>query len=100
MSTAQKNEDFDHPGQSGFTHARPTFYRPRFCFDSESFRYLVSLKNEIDCNNDEQKREYEMSWSTSTSLRESNRLVNYVATQLQIYSSYNQWQSVKNMKTI
>jgi hypothetical protein len=96
MSTAQKNEDFDHPGQSGSTHARPTFYRPRFCFDSESFRYLVALKNEIDCNDDEQKREYEMSWSTSTSLKESNRLV----TQLQIYYSYNQRQSVKNMKTI
>ncbi|CAF4064871.1 unnamed protein product, partial [Rotaria sordida] len=72
-----------------FTNSRSTFYTPgdtapllkkmlnslsignvpfkkenTFCFDSESFRYLVALQNGISFNNDE-KHEYEMSWSTS-----------------------------------
>jgi ribosome biogenesis GTPase A len=101
-----------------FTNARPTFYTPgdtapllkamlsnfsigdipfkkenTFCFDSESFRYLVALKNGI--NFDElDRKEYEMSWSTS--LKESNRLVSYVTTELQTYSSHKQRQSAKN----
>jgi hypothetical protein len=64
-----------------------------FCFDSESFRYLVALKNGIHFNELDRK-EYEMSWSTS--LKESTRLVSYVATELQTYSLHKQRQSVKH----
>ncbi|CAF5073755.1 unnamed protein product, partial [Rotaria magnacalcarata] len=71
-----------------FTSARSTFYTPGdtapliktvlsslsignvsfskknvFCFDSESFRYLVARQNKIRFDNNE-KEEYEMSWKT------------------------------------
>ena len=87
-----------------FTNARSTFYTPgntapllrtmldslhiqdipfkkenTFCFDNESFRYLVALQNGIQFTDEEQK-EYEMSWSNSSN--ESNRLVNYIITDL------------------
>ncbi|CAF4978088.1 unnamed protein product, partial [Rotaria sp. Silwood1] len=77
--TAQRNIIFC------FTNARSTFYTPgntapllktmlaslstnnisfkqenTFCFDSESFRYLVALRNEIEFI-DEEKKEYQMS---------------------------------------
>jgi len=91
-----------------FTNARANFYTPgntasllramldslsindipfrkenTFCFDNESFRYLVALQNGIRFNNDEEKYEYELSWLTS--LKESKRLVSYVNTQLKAW---------------
>jgi GTP-binding protein EngB required for normal cell division/cytidylate kinase len=102
-----------------FTNARPSFYSPgdtarllktmlksplmvdipfkkenTFCFDNESFRYLVALKNGIDFPDDGQKHEYEMSWSTS--FKESNRLVSYVNDQLKAYSLSHNQQSNKH----
>ncbi|CAF4716781.1 unnamed protein product, partial [Rotaria sp. Silwood2] len=83
-----------------FTNARSTFYTPgntapllktmlasssmsdiafkkenTFCFDNESFRYLVALRNRISFTHEE-KHEYEMSWSTS--VKESNSLIDYI----------------------
>ena len=83
-----------------FTNARATFYTPGntgpilkkmltslpdvnvqlrkdncFCFDSESFRYLVALENGIaftDCDRDE----YEKSWTKSVA--EAERFVHYI----------------------
>ncbi|CAM4945824.1 unnamed protein product [Rotaria socialis] len=85
-----------------FTNARSTFYAPgntapllktmlaessmsditfkkenTFCFDSESFRYLVALENRIPFTLNE-KREYELSWSTSA--KEATRLIDYIRT--------------------
>jgi GTP-binding protein EngB required for normal cell division len=102
-----------------FTNARSTFYTPgdtapllknmlksysmsdipfkkenTFCFDNESFRYLVALKNRIHFNNDEEKQEYEKSWSIS--LKESNRLVSYISNQLSECPLHNQRQSIKH----
>ncbi|CAF1333113.1 unnamed protein product [Rotaria sp. Silwood1] len=101
-----------------FTNARSTFYTPgntapllkamlasssindisfkkenTFCFDSESFRYLVALQNEIKFNAEE-KQEYEISWSTS--VRESNRLINYISKELNAYRIDKGWQSIKH----
>jgi hypothetical protein len=64
-----------------------------FCFDSESFRYLVALQNGIQFD-EEDKHEYELSWKTSVS--ESNRLLNYVHTKLNVYPLHNEWQSNKH----
>jgi GTPase SAR1 family protein len=50
-----------------------------FGFDNESFRYLVAVKNGIRFNS-EDKAEYTMSWSES--VKESNRLLEYIRTQL------------------
>ena len=101
-----------------FTNARSTFYTPgntapllrtmldslhiqdipfkkenTFCFDNESFRYLVALQNGIQFTDEEQK-EYEMSWSNSST--ESNRLVNYIITDLPRYSLRREQQSMKH----
>lgn len=46
-----------------------------FYFDNESFRYLVALQNGIRFN-DQEKQQYETSWSTS--VIESNRLIDYI----------------------
>jgi hypothetical protein len=46
-----------------------------FCFDSESFRYLVSLQNQIPFS-DRDKEDYEMSWAKSVT--EANRFVQYI----------------------
>jgi GTPase SAR1 family protein len=100
-----------------FTNARSTFYTPgntapllrtmlnslsikdipfnkknTFCFDNESFRYLVALQNGIQFD-DAEKHEYENSWSTSVD--ESNRLLSYVRTQLNTYPLRHGGQSVK-----
>jgi hypothetical protein len=97
-----------------FTNARSTFYTPgntapllramldslsindipfkkenTFCFDNESFRYLVALQNGIQFDADE-RHEYEASWTTS--VKESNRLLNYVHTQLNMYSLHEKLQ--------
>ena len=83
-----------------FTNARSTFYTPgdsgpllrrmlnssstvnvpftkenTFCFDSESFRYLVALQNGISFQHLE-REEYEKSWTRS--VMESQRLIHYL----------------------
>ena len=80
-----------------FTNARSTFYAPgntapllkkmltavegsrvemkkenTFCFDSESFRYLMAVQNGVTFR-EEEKSEYEKSWITS--VKEANRLI-------------------------
>jgi hypothetical protein len=80
-----------------FTNARSTFYTPgdtapllkkmlaslpmadvpfkkdnTFCFDSESFRYLVALQNGISFK-DLDRQEYEMSWTNS--VMQANRFI-------------------------
>jgi hypothetical protein len=101
-----------------FTNARATFYNPgdtapllkkmldslpirdipfkkenTFCFDSESFRYLVALRNGIEFNQ-EDKQEYGTSWSTS--VKESNRLIDYIRAKLIIHPMQGEWQSIKH----
>ncbi|CAF0810636.1 unnamed protein product [Adineta ricciae] len=83
-----------------FTNTRSTFYTPgdtarvlkqflaflpgkqapftkqnTFCFDSESFRYLMAIQNDIQFHTDQQ-RECNESWSRSTT--EARRLLNYI----------------------
>jgi len=104
-----------------FTNARANFYTPgntasllramldslsindipfrkenTFCFDNESFRYLVALQNRIRFNNDEEKYEYELSWLTS--LKESKRLVSYVNTQLKACPLCTERKSIKHVQ--
>ena len=101
-----------------FTNARSTFYSPgdtapllksmlksltigdipfakenTFCFDSESFRYLVALTDGISFK-EEDKQEYAMSWSIS--VKESNRLIDYVRTKLVLYPQKSDWQSPRH----
>ena len=101
-----------------FTNSRSTFYTPgdtapllkatlvessmkdipfqkenTFCFDSESFRYLVALRNDITFTEDDQ-REYGVSWSTS--MKESHRLINYIEKNRLMYNLNNGWQSIKH----
>jgi len=83
-----------------FTNSRSTFYAPgntgpllremlstlpnntvsfkkenAFCFDNESFRYLVALQNGISFSELDRK-EYEKSWSTS--VVQSKRFIDYI----------------------
>ena len=101
-----------------FTGARSTFYSPgdtapllkamladssmkgisfqkqnTFCFDSEAFRYLVALQNDMTFTEADQQ-DYEMSWTTS--MKESNRLVKYIDENLHRYHLKNGWQSIKH----
>ncbi|CAF4089087.1 unnamed protein product, partial [Rotaria sp. Silwood2] len=101
-----------------FTNARLTFYTPgntasllktmlvsalmdnisfkkenTYCFDSEAFRYLVALQNGIPFA-DEEKEEYQMSWSTS--VKESNGLMDYINKELTEYRIENEWQTIKH----
>mgnify|MGYP001034389244 FL=1 len=101
-----------------FTNGRSTFYTPgdtapllktmlnslsikdipfgkenAFCFDSEAFRYLVALRNDIPFS-DAAEREYQQSWSVS--VKESERFVNYIAKQTAIDLTNREWQSVKH----
>ena len=46
-----------------------------FCFDSESFRYLIALKQGISFD-DAERSEYETSWIKS--VNECNRLLHHV----------------------
>ncbi|CAM4938933.1 unnamed protein product [Rotaria socialis] len=100
-----------------FTSARSTFYTPGdtapliktvlttlsignvpfskknvFCFDSESFRYLIARQNKIRFDNNE-KEEYERSWKTSVS--ESKRLIEYIRKDITVYPIDNNLQSMK-----
>lgn len=84
-----------------FTNARSTFYRPGdtlpalrkmlsrsrdvdikltketiYCIDNESVRFLAALNQKIQFD-DEQKKQYAISWKTSA--KETKRLVDYVS---------------------
>ena len=83
-----------------FTNARSTFYAPgntapllkkmlttmesgsvelkkenAFCFDNESFRYLMAIRKEVQFSKEEES-DYEKSWITS--VKESNRLMDHL----------------------
>jgi predicted GTPase len=112
--TARKNVIFC------FTNARSTFYTPgdtspllkamladssmsdipfkkdnTFCFDSESFRYLVALRNKITFSDDDE-REYRTSWSTS--VKESTRAIDYINENLTVHPIENELQSIKQVQ--
>ncbi|CAF1318936.1 unnamed protein product [Rotaria sp. Silwood1] len=101
-----------------FTNSRSTFYTPgnttsliqhmissfsisdipfqkknTFCFDNESFRYLVALENKIQFNNDE-KQEYQISWLNSTN--EAYRLIRYIRKKLSPYHIPNKFESIRS----
>jgi uncharacterized protein (DUF488 family) len=57
-----------------------------FCFDSESFRYLVALQNKIEFSELE-RNEYEMSWIKSVT--DANRLIRYIHKNLTAYRMSN-----------
>ena len=63
-----------------------------FCFDNESFRYLIALKNGIKFD-DYQKDEYQQSWVTSVT--ESNRLLLYICNELKAYPQ-SEWRSIEH----
>jgi hypothetical protein len=63
-----------------------------FCFDNESFRYLVALQNRISFN-EADKHEYEMSWLNS--VKESNRLLEYINKKLPVYHMQDGRPSIK-----
>ncbi|CAF0782225.1 unnamed protein product [Adineta steineri] len=63
-----------------------------FCFDNESFNYLVALQNHIPYN-DQDKQEYETSWINS--VREANRLIRYIRKNLIPYPIPNEWECIK-----
>ena len=102
-----------------FTNARSTFFAPgntrqllkalfksiptinipfekknTFCFDSESFRYLVAIRNFIKFNAAE-RNEFEQSWLRSTA--ESKRLYNFLCNQ-SAYRQNIEWQSSKHAR--
>jgi hypothetical protein len=87
-----------------FTNSRATFYTPgntgplvknlleslpiknvsftkqnTFCFDSESFRYLVAIRNNIEFSPSEEK-DYKDSWEKSST--ESKRFLEYIRTKM------------------
>jgi GTPase SAR1 family protein len=87
-----------------FTNSRATFYTPgntgplvknlleslpiknvsftkqnTFCFDSESFRYLVAIRNNIEFSPSEEK-DYRESWEKSSA--ESKRFLEYIRTKM------------------
>ncbi|CAF1116537.1 unnamed protein product [Rotaria sordida] len=101
-----------------FTNSRSTFYTPgstapalktlleslpmktmsltkenTFCFDSESFRYLVARLNKIDFKNIEEE-EYNDSWEKSCS--ESNRLLKHIRTKMPVGIVPNESRSMKH----
>ena len=100
-----------------FTSARSTFYTPgdtapllktilhslptkdvpfrkynTFCFDNESFRYLVALQNSIPFD-DQDRQEYKMSWVKSVD--ESKRLYRYIDEDLLPCHRQDDYQSMK-----
>jgi GTPase SAR1 family protein len=100
-----------------FTNARSTFFAPgntrpllktffdsfpemdiplkksnTFCFDSESFRYLVAIQNEFVFDSSE-RGEFEQSWIRSVS--ESKRFRNFLI-ELSPYRKTEEWQSIKD----
>jgi len=102
-----------------FTNTRGTFYSPgntgpllrqmlndlpikqipfgklnTFCFDSESFRYLIARLDGVAFD-DFQRKEYEQSWTVS--MEESNRFLSHICTQLKPYVRKN-WQSIEHAR--
>ncbi|CAF4034811.1 unnamed protein product [Rotaria sp. Silwood1] len=68
-----------------------------FCFDSEAFRYLVALTNQIEFD-EYQKKEYQQSWTSS--FKESTRLLEYLCgDQLEPYSQ-TKWKSIEHARLI
>jgi hypothetical protein len=65
-----------------------------FCFDSESFRYLIALEDGIKFD-DDQKDEYKQSWISS--VNESNRFLQYICSELKSYPKKN-WQSIEHAR--
>ncbi|CAF4093642.1 unnamed protein product [Rotaria sp. Silwood2] len=63
-----------------------------FCFDNESFRYLVACNNGIKFD-DYQKDEYKRSWVTS--VNETNRFMEYICNELKPYLQKN-WMSIEH----
>jgi GTPase SAR1 family protein len=61
-----------------------------FCFDSESFRYLVARLNGMNFDKYQQD-EYKQSWITS--VNESNRFLQYICSELKPFPQEN-WQSI------
>ena len=101
-----------------FTNARSTFYAPgdtrpllkslftsspvknipfekknTFCFDSESFRYLVALQRSLTFKEIDQI-DFEKSWIQS--VKESQRLRDFLCTEMRPYRQNVEWQSVQN----
>ncbi|CAF4070584.1 unnamed protein product [Rotaria magnacalcarata] len=62
---------------------------------SELHTFILSLQNGIDFSNDE-KHDYEMSWSPS--VKESNRLIEYIQTTLIEYRLNSEWKSIKRVQ--
>jgi len=101
-----------------FTNARSTFFAPgdtgpllksffdafpvrniqlkrknTFCFDSESFRYLVALQRSLIFNELE-RDEFDKSWTRS--VEESKRFRDYLCTGLRRYRKNIEWQSAQD----
>ncbi|UJR14417.1 hypothetical protein I4U23_001414 [Adineta vaga] len=66
--------------------------RNTFCFDSESFRYLIARENDVKFD-DYQKQEYEQSWIKSS--KESQRLIAYICADMKCYSK-DEWKSIEH----
>ncbi|CAF4221645.1 unnamed protein product [Rotaria sp. Silwood2] len=64
-----------------------------FCFDSESFRYLIALRNGIEFDK-YQENEYQRSWTSSVT--ESNRLLQYFYGAILKPFPQNEWRSVEH----
>ena len=102
-----------------FTNSRSTFYTPgntsailktmiksisstavipfqkknAFCFDSESFRYLIALKQGISFD-DAERSEYETSWIKS--VKEFNRLLHHIEQSIVVNRLNENGQSIKH----
>ncbi|CAF4261606.1 unnamed protein product, partial [Adineta steineri] len=100
-----------------FTNSRSTFYSPgnsgsllrkmfkklmiedipfdksnTFCFDNESFRYLVALENGIEFDENEEN-EYEQSWTNSS--LECNRFIKHICEEVKCCFE-SKWQSIEH----
>ncbi len=63
-----------------------------FCFDSEAFRYLLALQNDIQFDT-HQENEYQQSWTASSTV--SNHLIQFICQEVKPYSQ-NKWQSIEH----
>ncbi|CAF3833554.1 unnamed protein product [Rotaria magnacalcarata] len=72
-----------------------TEQRFEYCNAIELNLTKISLQNGIDFSNDE-KHDYEMSWSPS--VKESNRLIEYIQTTLIEYRLNSEWKSIKRVQ--
>ena len=104
-----------------FTNCRSTFYAPgdtrpalvsllkslpvnnipcekanTFCFDSESFRYLVALQQKLTFE-EIQREEFEKSWKKS--VEESNRFKTFLCDQLKSYDRSIEWKSIRDARS-